>query len=55
MVILKKIFLVLTISALGLVGFGYLPKRISDRIVRALVALFILGFAVRVGAYLLGS
>jgi hypothetical protein len=55
MILLKKITAVLVISAIGLVGFGFLPKAISDRLTRALIAFFIVGFCIRVGAYLLSS
>ena len=55
MILVKKIVAVLVIACLGLIGFGYLPKAISDRLPRALVALFIMGFCIRVGAYLLSS
>jgi hypothetical protein len=55
MVLFKKIAVVLFLMAMGLVGFGKLPKHISDRITRFLAAVLIVGFAVRVGAYLLAQ
>ncbi len=53
MVIAKKIMAVLLVAVVGLVGFGLLPKPLADRLTKALIAIFLVGFAVRVGAYLL--
>lgn len=50
---MKKIVVVLILMAVGVVVFGKLPKSISDRITRFLAAILIVGFVVRVGAYLL--
>lgn len=55
MVVAKKIMAVLVVAAVGLVGFGMLPKPMADRLTKALVVIFLVGFAVRVGAYLLES
>ena len=44
---------VLLVAVVGLVGFGLLPKPLADRLTKALIAIFLVGFAVRVGAYLL--
>jgi hypothetical protein len=51
--VIKKIATVLIVLSVGLVGFGYLPKPVADRLTRALLVLMIVGFAIRVGAYLL--
>ena len=53
MILLKKIVVVLILMAVGVVVFGKLPKSISDRITRFLAAILIVGFVLRVGAYLL--
>ena len=50
----KKIAVVLVLATVGIVSLGYLPKEMSDRLTRALVAIFILGFAIRAGAYFFG-
>lgn len=51
--LLRKVFIIFWILAAGLVLFGLLPKRISDPLARGLAAVMIVGFVVRVGAYLL--
>ncbi|MFA5503826.1 MAG: hypothetical protein WC314_05580 [Vulcanimicrobiota bacterium] len=51
---MKKIALLLTLGVVGLIGLGYLPRELSNRLTRALIALLILGFALRVGAYYFG-
>lgn len=53
MLIAKKIIAVVVIAALGLIGFGLLPKPLANRLTKALMILFFVGFALRVGAYLL--
>lgn len=53
MIIAKKIAAVLLVLVLGLIGFGYLPKDVADRITRAIAIVLVVGFAVRVGAYFL--
>lgn len=55
MVLFKKIGVIVFLLAAAVVVFGRLPKETSDRIARFLVAVFIVGFAVRVGAYLLAG
>lgn len=50
---LKKIGVLVTLALVGLVVFGMLPKEMSGRLTKALVFLFVFGFAVRVGSYLL--
>jgi lysylphosphatidylglycerol synthetase-like protein (DUF2156 family) len=52
--LIKKIAVVLVLAAVGIISLGYLPKEMSDRLTRALVAILILGFAIRVGAYFFG-
>ena len=53
MFLFKKIALVLVLGAIGVLTLGILPDRFAGRLTRALVIIFIVGFAVRVGAYLL--
>ena len=53
-VLIKKIAVVLVLGAVGIISLGYLPKEVSDRLTRALVAILILGFAIRAGAYFFG-
>ena len=53
-ILIKKILVILVLGAVGIIGLGYLPKEISDRLTKALVAILILGFAIRAGAYFFG-
>ncbi|MCA9775091.1 MAG: hypothetical protein KC800_00175 [Candidatus Eremiobacteraeota bacterium] len=53
-VLVKKIVVLLVLAAAGIISLGYLPKDVSDRLTRALVAIIILGFAIRAGAYFFG-
>lgn len=53
MLLVRKIALVGFILVAGLVLFGLLPKSLSRRVARALLAVMVVGFGVRVGAYLL--
>lgn len=53
MISLRKMVVVTWLLLGGLVFFGLLPKALAERISRALLFVMIVGFAVRVGAYLL--
>lgn len=50
--LVRKVIVVLWILVFGLVLFGLLPKRFSERLARGLAAVMIIGFLIRVGAYL---
>ena len=52
--LIKKIVVLLILAAAGIISLGYLPKDVSDRLTRALVAIIVLGFAIRAGAYFFG-
>ena len=52
-ILVKKIAMVMGLILMALIAFGYLPKDVSRRLSRALIILFVVGFALRVGAYLL--
>jgi len=51
--LVKKISVILFVLAAGLVFFGILPKALAERLSRALLMLMVMGFVIRVGAYLL--
>lgn len=55
MLIIKKIVTVVAVLLVGLIVFGYLPRHLSERITRAILALMIIGFVVRVASYLLAN
>jgi hypothetical protein len=52
-VLARKFLLVATLLVGGIVYLGWLPKDRADSFVRLMVAIFVLGFAVRVGGWLL--
>ena len=54
MILVKKIMVLLVLATVGIISLGYLPKEVSDRLTRALVAILVLGFAIRAGAYFFG-